>query len=160
MAAKTTRTPAAPTASEPLFIDFPAREGGVPRHMQVRVPSPEQLAVWQGIGETFTRLSGEWQSQSAAVADLPADHPEVVAMHGAQNRQAIRGLGRSMKLIKSVLVDPVDHDWVEDAIMEGATLEYMLGIVTNAVDALRARAVKTGGKPAANTSKSKAALAE
>lgn len=142
MAAKTARTPAVPKAktTDPLFIDFAWRERDAPRHMQVRIPSAEQLAVWQSIGETFTRLSSEWEHQSAAVAHLPTDAPEVVGMRTIQNRQAMRGLNRSIKLVKSILVNEIDQEWVEDAIMDGATIEQMLGIVTATVDKMRERA--------------------
>jgi hypothetical protein len=162
MAAKTTRTPTptGPKTADPLFIDFAPHEGGLPRHMQVRIPSPEQLAVWQSIGETFTRLGAEWEHQSAAVAHLPADAPEVVGMRTVQSRQAIRGINRSIKLIKSVLINEIDHEWVDDAVMDGATIEQMLGIVSKAVDAMRARAVNSGNTAAASTTKSKATLAE
>lgn len=157
MAAKTTRTPAAPKTTEPLFIDFAWPEGSAPRHMQVRIPSPEQLAVWQSIGETFTRLGAEWAHQKSAVAHLPADAPEVTGMNAIQARQAIRGVNRSIRLIKSVLVKEIDHEWVDDAIMDGATIEQMLGIVTAAVDEMRKRAT-TGAVPA--TTRGKAALSE
>jgi hypothetical protein len=161
MAAKTTQTPkAAPTTPEPLFINFAAHEGSAPRRMLARIPSPEQLAVWQNIGETFTRLGDEWRHQSAAVANLPTDHPRAVAVRSTQNRQAVRGIGRSVKLIKSVLVDEVDHEWVDDMIMEGVTIEKMLGIVTEAVNELSRRAEANGRKPSTGTPKGKAALSE
>lgn len=162
MAAKTARiaAPQAKTQQGPLFIDFAWRERDMPRHMQVRVPGAEQLAVWQSIGETFTRLGGEWAQQSEAVAHLPADAPEVVGLRATQGRQAVRGINRSIRLIKSVLVNEVDHEWVDDAIMDGATVEQMLGIVSRTVDAMRERAAQAGNKPAATVTTSKAALVE
>lgn len=161
MAAKTTRTPAAPKAktTDPLFVDFAWRTTDVPRHMQVRIPSPEQLAVWQSIGENFTRLGAEWEHQSAAVAHLPIDAPEVVGMRTIQNRQAMRGVGRSIKLVKSILMNEIDQEWVDDAIMDGATIEQMLGIVTEAVNEMRKRA--DGGNTAGSAiAKPRAALSE
>lgn len=160
MAAKTTRTPAAPKTTEstdPLFIDFAWPERSAPRHMQVRIPGAEQLAVWQSIGETFTRLGAEWEHQKSTVAHLAADAPEVVGMRAIQARQAIRGVNRSIKLIKSVLVNEIDHEWVDDVIMDGATIEQMLGIVTKAVDKMREQAA-TDTVPA--TTRGKAALSE
>lgn len=158
MAAKTTRTPAAPkTTMGPLFINFAWRERDAPRRMQVRIPSPEQLAVWQSVGETFTRLGTEWEHQRSTVAHLPADAPEVTGMNVIQARQAIRGVNRSIKLIKSVLVNEIDHEWVDDAIMDGATIEQMLGIVTHAVNEMRKQAT-TDTAPAAP--RGKAALSE
>ncbi len=154
------RRPTPAAAQDPLFINFAAREGGVPRHMNVRIPSPEQLAVWQSIGEQFTRLGTEWEHQSAAVADLPTDSPEAVGVRVTQNRQAVRGINRGIKLIKSILVDEVDHEWVDDAIMDGATLERMLGIVSLAVDAMRERAAANGAPVTIGTTKGKAALSE
>jgi hypothetical protein len=149
---------AAPAPTGPLFINFALSEGRAPRRMEVRVPSPEQLAVWQSIGETFTRLGSEWSHQSAAVADLPADHPDAVAVRSKQNRQAIRGVGRSVKLIKSVLVNEIDHEWVDDMLLEGANLDEMLRIVSHAVDAIR----ESGGRSASGTTKAapKAELTE
>src|SRR5262245_42945695 len=131
------------------FIDFALTEGSAPRRMAVHTPTPEQLAVWQSIGETFTRLGAEWEHGRSLVADLPADHPDAVAFRAKQNRQASRGVGRSIKLIKSVLVEERDHDWVDDMIMEGSTIEQLLRIVSEAVKALRAHAVKNGTTPAA-----------
>lgn len=160
MTAKTRRaTPdaASPATQEPLSIDFALHEGGLPRRMAVRMPTPEQLSVWQSIGEQFTRLGVEWEHQSAAVAELPADHPDAISVRTTQNRQAIRGVGRGIKLIKSVLIDTADHEWVDDAIMEGATLEQMLGIVSLATNAARKRATTSAPASAA---KSKAALSE
>lgn len=147
-ATKPPARPAAAPAAAPVFIDFPLREGSAPRHMRVRIPSAEQLAVWQSIGETFTRLGAEWAHQSALVADLPEDHPEAVGVRSKQNRQAIRGVNRSIKLIKSVLADEADHEWVDDMVMEGATIEELLGIVTHAVGAIRTSSGTTA-KPAA-----------
>jgi hypothetical protein len=147
-ATKPPARPAAKTAADELFVDFPLREGSAPRHMRVRIPSAEQLAVWQSIGETFTRLGAEWAYQSALVADLPDDHPDAVGVRSKQNRQAIRGVNRSIKLIKSVLADEADHEWVDDMVMEGATIEELLGIVTYAVAAMRSRS-GAAPKPAA-----------
>lgn len=161
MAARTPRaTSAKPAAPQPLFIEFPLTEGGVKRRMQVRIPTPEQLAVWQSIGETFTRHAAEWAHQSAAVADLPADHPDAVAVRVTQNRQAQRGLGRSLKLIKTVLVNEHDHDWVDDMLMEGATIERLLGIVTLTVDEMRKMASDKNSASATGRKLAKAALAE
>ena len=157
MTAKTRR---AAHAQGPMSIDFAVREGGAPRHMNVRIPSPEQLAVWQSIGEQFTRLGVEWEHQSAAVADLAADHPDVIGVRVTQNKQAVRGINRGIKLIKSILVDESDHEWVDDAIMDGATLERMLGIVSAAVDEMRKRAAANGAPVAASATKGKAALSE
>lgn len=139
MTAKTRRPPADPTAQGPLFISFAIREGTVPRRMETRIPTAEQLAVWQSVGEQFTRLGSEWEHQNGVIADLPTDHPDAVAVRTTQGRQAVRGIGRSIKLIRSVLVNEADHEWVDDMIMEGATIEQMLGIVTKAVDAMRER---------------------
>lgn len=160
MTAKTRRaTPNAASSAtqEPLSIDFALNEGGLPRHMAVRMPTPEQLAVWASVGEQFTRLGAEWAHQNAAVADLDSDHPDVVGVRTTQNRQAIRGIGRGVKLIKSVLADEADHEWVDDAIMEGATLEQMLGIVSLATNAARKRAATSAPT---DDHKSKAALSE
>jgi hypothetical protein len=148
------------TAAQPLTIDFALREGAPKRHMRVRIPNPEQLAVWQSIGETFSRLGAEWDQQNAALADLPADHPDAVAVRSKQNRQATRGLGRSIKLIKTVLLDEADHEWVDDMIMEGATLEELMPIVSQAVAAMRARAADKGAQRTPGTAKGKAKLAE
>ena len=160
MAAKTTRTTApAAKATDPLFIDFAWRKTDVPRHMQVRIPSPEQLAVWQSIGENFTRLGAEWEQQRSATAHLPDDAPEVVGMRAIQGRQAIRGVSRSIKLVKSILVNGIDQEWVDDAIMDGATIEQMLGIVTEAVTKMRERAA-SGNTADSATTKARAALSE
>lgn len=142
--ARAGQQPAAPAPTGPLFINFALTEGSAPRRMEVRVPSPEQLAVWQSIGETFTRMGSEWSHQRAAVADLPADHPDAVAVRTKQNRQAIRGVGRSVKLVKSVLVNEADHEWVDDMLLEGADLDKLLGIVSQAVDAIRESGGSTG----------------
>jgi hypothetical protein len=44
--------------------------------------------------------------------------------------------------------------------MDGATLEYMLGIVSAAVDEMRKRAAANGAPIAVGTTKGKAALSE
>ena len=161
MTTKTRRAPATPTAQDPLFINFAIREGTAPRRMQTRIPTPEQLAVWQSIGEQFTRLGSEWAHQNDAIAHLPADSPEAIGVRTIQGRQAVRGIGRSVKLIKSVLVNEIDCEWVDDAIMDGATIEEMLGIVTKAVDAMRERTKDgiTGALPP-DAGKTKATLTE
>lgn len=152
------RPAAAPAPTGPLFINFSLYEHSAPRRMEVRVPSPEQLAVWQSIGETFTRMGDEWAHQRAVVADLPADHPDAVAVRTKQNRQAIRGVNRSVKLVKSVLVNEADHEWVDDMLLEGADLDHLLRIVSLAVDAIR----ESGGGQTGSTSKpaAKAELTE
>lgn len=148
---------AGPVQTGPLFIDFALYENSAPRHMAVQVPSAEQLAVWQSIGETFTRLGDEWAHQRSVVSELPADHPDVVDMRARHNRQAVRGVNRSIKLVKSVLAEDKDREWVDDMVMEGATIEQMLRIVTLAVDAMRQR----GRTPAATPATApKAELAE
>jgi hypothetical protein len=137
-------------AQPPMFINFSPLPHVPKRKMAVRVPAPEQLAVWQNIGETFTRLGHEWAADAATVADLPEDHADSVAVRRKQNQQATRGIVRSLKLLKTVLMDQADHDWVDEMILEGATLDQMMGIVTEAVSAMRKRAkANMAGKPSA-----------
>ena len=133
----------APAAQEtgPLYIDHPLLPGAAPRRMEVRVPSPEQIAIWQSVGERFTTMSAQWDYEKAQLGDVADDDPALIAFRVKQNSQAIKGIGRSMKLIRSVLVSEDDYERVEDAISEGATLEHCLGIVTRAVAAMRERAV-------------------
>ena len=126
-----------PQQPQEMFIDY-APPGVLPlRHMRVNIPSHEQLAVWQSIGEQFTRLGAEWDADQVVTAALPFDHPDAVEVRRKQNRQATRGVGRSLKLIKTILADPADHDWVDDMIMEGHTIGEMMKIVSLTVDAVR-----------------------
>jgi hypothetical protein len=137
------RQAATPAAQEtgPLFIEHSLLPGLAPRRMEVRIPSPEQIAIWQSVGERFTAMGAQWAYEKAQLGDVADDDPALLAFQAKQNSQAIKGIGRAMKLIKSVLVSEDDYERVEDAITEGATLEYCLGIVTKAVAAMRERAV-------------------
>jgi hypothetical protein len=110
--------------------------------MEVRLPTSEQIAVWQSVGQRFSEMGAQWAYEREQLGTVADDDPALAALQAKQNSQALKGNGRSMKLIKSILVDPDDYDRVEDAMMEGATLEYCLTIVSKAVAAMRARAVR------------------
>lgn len=133
---------AQPTPAAPLYIEHPLVPGAAPRRMEVRLPSHEQIAVWQSVGQRFKDMGAQWAYEREQLGDVAADDPAVVEFEARRNTQALKGIGRAMKLIRSILVDPEDYDRVEDAMMEGATLEYSLTIVSKAVAAMRARAVQ------------------
>lgn len=136
-----------PAAAEPLYITHAILPGTAPRRMEIRVPSPEQLAVWSSVGERFTQLGAEWDFKLSELGGRAADDPELVAFRQKQGQQASRGLLRAMKIIRSVLATEDDYLWVEDQIMEGATLEQALGVVSAAATRLRERAVQGQPEP-------------
>jgi len=143
----TTKKAAAPAATDPIHIDFGFGDGPK-RRMQINIPSPEQLAVWHSVGERFTQLGQEWAATAAALEGVPDDDERKVAFRTRQGEQATRGIGRGLKIIKSVLASEDDYLWIEDAIMDGATLGEALGVVTAAAAALRERAAATPSAPA------------
>lgn len=145
-AARMAKTTPGTKVAEQLFIDHAILPGTPPRHMEIRVPSPEQLAVWSSVGERFTQLGAEWGFKLSELGERADDDPELVAFRQKQNQQANRGLLRAMKIIRSVLATEEDYLWVEDQIMDGATLEQALGVVSAAAARLRERAVR--GNPA------------
>jgi hypothetical protein len=143
-----------------MFIEYAPPGVLPPRRMRVNIPSHEQLAVWQSIGEQFTRLGAEWDADQVVTANLPFDHPDAVEVRRKQNRQATRGVGRSLKLIKTILADPADHDWVDDMIMEGHTINEMMKIVSLTVDTVRRTAVTQSAGTRASEPATAAVLSE
>lgn len=135
----------APTAAaQPDLTAVPGRRGATPtagkltgvityrgRTMNVVMPTPDQLAIWQ---RTALKLQG--------------------ATQGMGNDEIMRLLQRAVTLIGSVLVDEVDRDWVEEALLAG-DLDLMgaAAIVTLAVEHLsasaKAKAPRTGPAPKA-----------
>lgn len=84
------------------------------RKMTVRMPGPEQLAVWQ---RTARRMAG-------------------VDPQALTSEEAMKLLDRGLRVIQSVLVDAADRDWLEDQLLDGnTTLEEAAKIVTLAMDA-------------------------
>lgn len=109
------------TTTPDLWIDLPYGdpELGLTRHMRVTQVSAEQVTVWQANGERFTALSSEWADADRVMAGLDDDDPRVVALRRRRNEQAAKTLGRALRLLKSVLADEGDQDWLENQLMDG-----------------------------------------
>lgn len=100
------------------------------RRMNVVMPTPDQLAIWQ---RTATRLQ---------------------ATDGLTPGEIMKLLQRAVTLIGSVLVDEVDRDWVEEALLAGdIDLMGAAAILTVALEELagkaKAAAPKNGPAPRA-----------
>lgn len=103
----TTTAAAAPTAT----IDFPVGDN-LTRTMRVKLPTPEQLAVWRRTVEWFERAGDNLTGEPAQKA-----------------------LGRIVKIIMSVLADDADIEWVEDQLLDGQlTAVRAADILTLTVD--------------------------
>jgi len=108
-------------ATPELWIELPYGDPdlGLVRRMQVHPLTAEQLTVWQANGERFAALADEWDDADRAMAGLPDDDPRVIALRKRRGEQATRGLGRALKVLKSVLAHERDRDWLEDQLMHG-----------------------------------------
>lgn len=154
------------TETPTLYIDLPYGDPalGLTRRMEVNKLSPEQITVWQASGERFTEMGREWADADRVMAQLGEDHPQAVALRERRNRQALRGLGRALTVLRSVLAQESDRDWLEDQLTFGTmTLEGERGaarLMSLAIDAYRAHAAEQ--KPAAAPGKKpgKAKLSE
>lgn len=119
-----------PTATIDLYdrehgSSTPGDESLAVRKMTVRMPGPEQLAVWQ---RTAKRMAG-------------------VDPDSVDGTTAMKLLDRGLRFIQSVLVHEADRDWLEDQLLDGnLTLEEAARIVTLAMDAFAD--TKPAGKPA------------
>jgi hypothetical protein len=98
------------------------------RRLNVVMPTAEQLAIWQ---RTALKL------QAAGAAG------------GMTGAEAMKLLQRILTLMGSVLVDEVDRDWIEDAIL-GGDLDLMgaAAIVSLALTELSRQAETLGAKAA------------
>jgi hypothetical protein len=94
------------------------------RSMWVKMPTPEQLLVWQ---RTIKLLQG----------------PDV---DGWGADQVMRALERTRKIIDSVLVDAADRDWLDDEMLDnGLTLIDTADIIRLTVEAFGTKT--EDGKP-------------
>jgi hypothetical protein len=130
-----TQTPA------PSFIDFSCKpdDPAAPlRRLQVRTPSHEQLAVWQMNAERFTEMGAGWARREQALAGLAEDHPDRAEFAASRNREASVAIQRTLKIVKSILVQDADRMWIEDQVMDGElNLEGAFRVVTQAVEKMR-----------------------
>lgn len=84
------------------------------RTMRVRMPTPEQIVIWQ---RTARKLQGD-----TATSEMNATPRDGETAEQAQQRAtdyATSALDRMLRVVTSVLVDPVDREWVEDQLLEG-----------------------------------------
>lgn len=147
-----------------LFIEMPYGdpELGLTRRMQVNRLSAEQITVWQANGERFTEIGREWADADRVIAQLGPDHPQALALRQRRAKQAARGLGRAMAVLRSVLAEEADRDWLEDQLtFGGMTLEGERGaaqVVSLTIDAYRAQAaVQASAAPAKKNGKARLA---
>lgn len=144
-----------------LYIDLPYGdpELGLTRRMEVNKLSAEQITVWQANGERFTEMNREWADADRVIAQLGDDHPQAQALRERRNKQAARGLGRALTLLRSVLAQEADRDWLEDQLtFGGMTLEGERGaarVMTLTIDAYRAQIATQRTTPARKTGKAK-----
>jgi len=157
LAGMTTETPL-------LYIEMPYGdpELGLTRQMRVNNLSAEQITVWQANGERFAELNREWGDADRVIAQLGPDHPQAKALRERRATQAARGLGRAMSVLRSVLADETDRDWLEDQLtFGGMTLEGDRGaasLISRTIDAYRAQTpAKAAAAPAKKTGKAKLA---
>lgn len=150
------------TETPQIFIDMPYGdpELGLTRRMQVNKLSAEQITVWQANGERFGELGREWADADRVIQQLGADHPQAVALRTRRNQQAARGLGRAMAVLRSVLAEERDRDWLEDQLtFGGMTLEGERGaarVIALTIDAYRTTvADKAAAVPAKKPTKAK-----
>ncbi len=83
------------------------------RTIWVRMPTAEQLLVWQ---RTMRQL------QAINVESWKAD-------------EALAALERGRKIVDSIVVHQTDIDWMDDAMLEGTlTMQECTGVITMAVE--------------------------
>lgn len=109
----------APTQVPEQQIQFAGRE------LWVRMPSPEQLLVWK---RTLKQLQG---------ADVT----------GWNGEQVMTALERTRKIIDSLLVNPVDVEWLDDEMLAGNLgLMDTAGIINQTVEAFTVAAETEGNR--------------
>lgn len=103
--------PSTEVAEAPVTeIDF---EG---RAIFVRLPTPEQIVVWQRVVKQLQNLeSGEWTGE-----------------------HLVKVLDRSRRLIDSLLVHPGDVEWLDDEMLDGkVTIVRAATIIQKSMDAFQ-----------------------
>lgn len=100
--------PVAEPATEPTeFVTFLGRE------IEVRLPTAEQLVAWNS---TLTKISGMDESN-------------------ATMEEAMKAIGRVVRVLDSVVVKDVDKEWLEDGRIDGiVTVENSSQIVIDAIE--------------------------
>lgn len=121
MVAPMTDAPEAPEAVEMpvLPITFRGRE------MHVTMPTPSQLAVWRRI---LVRLQNT--PENAWTADAVVD-----------------SLAKLHTIVDTILVEPVDKNWLEDELLNGR-LDFpgLAPIITQATEAFQQAAAENGNR--------------
>lgn len=120
----TTEQAAGPAEDEQEFPELEVPFRG--RKMWVRMPTPEQLLVWQRV---MTRLT-----------DSPID----TSWTGSE---VMAALERLRKIIDSILVNKTDVVWIDDQFLEG-TLRFkdLVPYLTEVVDAFASAAAENGNR--------------
>lgn len=131
---------AATAAEEDQRVELPVMFQG--REIFARMPSPEQLIVWQ---RTIKRLEG-------APMDASWTGSEVMA-----------ALERLRKIVDSIIVNRADVDWLDDQFLdEAVTFVTLAPFITDTVTAFQEYAAANGNReerrtPAKKTPAKKAA---
>lgn len=131
------KAPAKKAPTVPVPDDVSEIQGEIPqgeitfqgRTIKVRMPSPEQVLVWNRTMEKIERANlNDWTG-----------------------KQVLSALERTRKIIDSVIMDPEDIDWIDDEMLAGRFgLKEASQIVLDALAAFQnreqRRATKTGAR--------------
>jgi len=95
-----------PTAEAADMITFQGRT------MRVKMPNPEQIALWP-------RLADKINSRTGELDDTPRDGETADQARTRAGQAGSKLVGRMLTLIASVLPEQDDKDWLEDQIIGG-----------------------------------------
>lgn len=102
------------------------------REVYVRLPTPEQLLVWQ---RTVRQLQ----------------NADTASFSGAE---ALRALDRARRIIDSVIANPSDKDWLDDEFLDGTMgLKDAGALITLTVEAFSEAAENEGNRETRRTTK-------
>ena len=95
------------------------------RQMYVRMPSPEQLLVWQRTLKQLQNMEGnDWNAA-----------------------QVMAALERCRKIIDSLLANHTDIDWLDDEMLAGTLgFQEIAPLITLAVEAYQRASAETGNR--------------
>lgn len=86
------------------------------RHMRVRQPGIEQIAMYRRIAKQMEALGSH----------------QITTTKEGEN--AVKLFDRAAKMIESVLVDEDDREWVEDQLLAGRRISDLIPILRSAID--------------------------
>lgn len=109
------------TSTEEMTIPVPFKG----REIHMRMPTPEQLLVWQ-------RTMKQFENMNAA---------------GMNAHQALNAIDRCVRIITSLFVQPKDREWLDDGLLDQEIkLNDLLPLMSDTIEAFRAVVQESGNR--------------